>query len=73
MEPGETEDEEAEEKAESLLQNTAVGGEEQAQEDAGRRRSEGDQLAGGLVTDESETEVQCYVLEQHYGPSEDCS
>lgn len=22
----------------------------------------------GLVTDESETEVQCYILEQHYGP-----
>ena len=45
--------------------------EEEEDEEEYRKLEEAQHL--GLATDESETEVQCYVLEHHYGPSGDCS
>ncbi|XP_076466313.1 uncharacterized protein LOC143297743 isoform X2 [Babylonia areolata] len=44
--------------------------EEEEEEDGGLGE---DQRVGGLVTDESETEMQCYVMEQQYGAPEGCS
>ena len=47
-------------------------GEEEEEEEEYERRREAAQRTGP-ATDESETEVQCYLLEHHYGPGGDCS
>ncbi|KAK7108662.1 uncharacterized protein [Littorina saxatilis] len=51
--------------------------EEEEEEEYRRKRNteeeEDEEQRVGQATDESETEVQCYMLEHQYGPMEDCS